>query len=147
MSAWLPAGAIVTNGLLAGVFFVCACAVVPGFRRVDDRTYLAAFRAINRAILTGWFLLVFFGAPVSAVAVAVSSPGWLTAAAAASAVVTFGITVAGNVPLNQALERAEVRSDAERRTVRESFEGPWARRNLARTATSVAALAFLALAA
>jgi uncharacterized membrane protein len=28
--------AVISNGLLAGVFFVFACAVCPGFRRIDD---------------------------------------------------------------------------------------------------------------
>ncbi len=57
--------AIVTNGLLAGLFFVFTCAIAPGFRHLDDATYVRAFRAINRAILNGWFLLVFFTAPLA----------------------------------------------------------------------------------
>ena len=62
--------AIVANGLLAGLFFVFTCAIAPGFRHLDDATYVRAFRAINRAILNGWFLLVFFTAPLATLAYA-----------------------------------------------------------------------------
>ena len=65
--------ATVVHGLLAGVFFVFACAVAPGLRRVDDRTFVCAFRAINRTILNGWFLSVFMAAPVAAIACAALS--------------------------------------------------------------------------
>ena len=40
--------ATVTNGLLAGAFFVFSCAVVPGLRRVDDHTFVRAFQTIAR---------------------------------------------------------------------------------------------------
>ena len=53
---------ILTCLVLAGLFFVFTCAIAPGFRHLDDATYAQAFRAINRAILNGWFLLVFFTA-------------------------------------------------------------------------------------
>ena len=139
--------AVVTGGLLAGVFFVCACAVVPGFRRLDDRTFVAAFRAINRAILNAWFLPVFFAAPVAAVLAAVVTGRPLAAAGAVCAVLTFAVTVGANVPLNTALERAEVATDAGCRTARERFERPWGRWNLVRTVTAVTALALAALAA
>ena len=62
--------AMIANGLLAGLFFVFANAICPGFRAVDDSTYVRAFRAINSTILNGWFLSVFFVAPLSAVAAA-----------------------------------------------------------------------------
>lgn len=139
--------AIVTNGLLAGLFFVCACAVVPGFRRVGDRTYVEAFRAINGAILNGWFLLVFFGAPVSAVVAAVLHPSGPLWGGAGFAVLTFFVTVVANVPLNRALESASIETDAGRRAARRAFEARWAWWNLVRTLTATAALAMLAVGA
>ncbi|GAA1316431.1 hypothetical protein GCM10020360_03680 [Nonlabens tegetincola] len=59
---------------------------------------------------------------------------------------TFGITAAGNVPLNTELERAPVNTEAQRRSARQRFEVPWNRRDLARSVTSTGALAFLAIA-
>lgn len=144
--------AIVGNGLLAGLFFVFACAITPGFGRVDDATYVLAFRAINRAILNGWFLLVFFTAPLAALAyalldtrsaIAPTSWAWVGAACAA---LTFIITAARNVPLNTQLDRAPTRTPVEYRAARERFEAPWNRWNLTRAITSLSALVSLAMA-
>lgn len=149
----LVVAATVANGLLAGLFFVFACAVVPGFRHVDDVSYVQAFRSINRAILNGWFLLVFFAAPLTAVANALlgrwqaneTSPVWAWAGAVCS-VLTFVVTVARNVPLNTQLDRAAVSTASDRHVARERFEGRWNRWSLARTMTSIGALMSLAIA-
>ncbi|KIP51651.1 anthrone oxygenase family protein [Leucobacter komagatae] len=145
--------ALVANGLLAGLFFVFTAAISPGFHRVDDGTYIRAFRAINSAILNGRFLAVFFAAPIAALASVVlhvlrgsSAATLAVAAGTVCSVLTFGITAAGNVPLNSALARAEVRSDAQRRAARQRFERPWNSRNLARTVSSTGALILFATA-
>ncbi|GEP49324.1 DUF1772 domain-containing protein [Microbacterium saccharophilum] len=145
--------AIIANGLLAGLFFVFSVAIGPGLRRVDDGTYVRAFRAINTAILNGKFLTVFFVAPIAAVACAVlhlsrggsASLPSVVAGAVCSAL-TFGVTAAGNVPLNQELDRAPIDTEHQRRTARGRFETRWNRRNLTRTLTSTGALTFLAVA-
>ena len=146
--------AVVTNGLLAGVFFVFACAIGPGLRRVDAGSYVQVFRAINTAILNGWFLSVFALAPLSAAASVVlcawrgSAPAMVPllvgAACSASA---FGITATANVPLNRDLDRADVDTEQQCRIARRDFEARWNRWNLARTLTSIGALAFLSIAA
>ncbi|MEB4614435.1 anthrone oxygenase family protein [Leucobacter sp. M11] len=145
--------ALVANGLLAGLFFVFAVAIGPAMRRLDDSIYVHTFRAINSAILNGRFLAVFFAAPIAAVACAAlhfwrggSAPMLPTVAGAVCSVLTFGITAAGNVPLNNALERAPVHTEAQRRSARQHFEMPWNRRNLARSGTSTGAIVFLAIA-
>jgi hypothetical protein len=48
--------------------FAFSSGVVPGLRRVDDLSYVMVFRAINRSIVNGLFLLVFLGAPIATVA-------------------------------------------------------------------------------
>ena len=145
--------AIVANGLLAGLFFVFSVAIGPGFRGVDDGTYVRAFRAINTAILNGKFLTVFFIPPLAAAACVVlhlwrggsaSLPPVI--AGAVCSVLTFGITAAGNVPLNRELDGAPIATEQQRRAARQRFEGRWNRRNLARTVTSIGALTFLAAA-
>lgn len=145
--------AVVANGLLAGVFFVFSIAICPGLRGVDDGTYIRSFRAINKAILNGTFLSVFFIAPGAAAVCVVLYLGWggsasllLLLAGAVCAALTFSITAAGNVPLNRELEQAPVATEQERRAARQRFENPWNRRNLARTLTSVAAFTMLTLA-
>ncbi|WP_233191013.1 DUF1772 domain-containing protein [Brachybacterium sp. UMB0905] len=149
----LVVAAIVMNGLLAGLFFVFACAITPGFGRVDDATYVQAFRAINRAIVNGWFLLVFFTAPLTALAyaflgtrsAAIVPTSWAWAGAACAAL-TLIITAVRNVPLNTQLDRAATRTQVEYRVARERFEALWNRWNLTRTITSAGALVSLVLA-
>lgn len=144
--------ATVTNGLLAGTFFVFSCAVVPGLRRVDDITYVGTFRAINRAILNGWFLLVFFAAPIIGVACAVLSV-WnvpfsppLICTAAGGSLLTFMITAVKNVPLNNQLDRVTLSRPEDLRVARQAFAPPWRRWNLARTLTSLVAFGCLVVA-
>lgn len=149
----LMAVAILANGLLAGLFFAFSVAICPGFRLVDDNTYVRAFRAINSAILNGRFLTVFFVAPVAAVACAVfhlwhgGSASLLSViAGAVCSALTFGITAAGNVPLNRELASAPIDTAHRCRMARQRFERGWNRWNLARSVASTGALSFLALA-
>ncbi|MCI4012022.1 anthrone oxygenase family protein [Brevibacterium sp. ZH18] len=144
---------IVLNGLLAGLFFSFSTAVIPGFRRVVDRTYARAFRAINSAILNGVFLAVFGLAPLSAAAALVMNivtdgrvPWvWLVLGAICS-VLTFAVTAVVNVPLNTGLDRADTGTEAGARAARSRFEDRWNRWNHVRTLTSLAALVFFAVA-
>src|SRR4029450_83509 len=57
--------ATLTSGLVAGVYAFYAHTVMPGLRRSDDRTFVAGFQALDRAIVNPWFLATaFLGAPV-----------------------------------------------------------------------------------
>lgn len=144
--------AIVLNGVLAGLFFSFSIAIIPGLRRSDDDTYVRSFRAINAAILNPMFLLVFCLAPLSALGAVVAplwsggaeSLGWLVIGAVCS-VLTFIITAGVNVPLNNALDKAEIDTEAQRRAVRQRFESRWNRWNHVRTLTSIGALVFFAI--
>jgi uncharacterized membrane protein len=48
-------------GLVAGVFGLYAHTIMPGLGRTDDRTFVGAFQAIDRAIINPWFLGGGFG--------------------------------------------------------------------------------------
>jgi uncharacterized membrane protein len=48
---------LVTTGLMAGIYLAFSMAVMPGLAKNDDRTYVAAMRGMNSAILNGWFFL------------------------------------------------------------------------------------------
>ena len=54
--------ATLTMGLMAGVFGIYGNAIMPGLRRTDDRTFVAAFQSIDRAIINPVFMVTFFGA-------------------------------------------------------------------------------------
>ncbi|WP_043673880.1 anthrone oxygenase family protein [Clavibacter michiganensis] len=142
--------AITVNGVLAGLYLAFAVAVSPGLRRVDARTHVRSIVAVNRAILNPVFLGLFLGAPVSALASLVLPRGSAGThpsagtAALACAVLALVVTVAVNVPLNRALERAEIGDDAQVAAVRERFARRWDRANAVRTSASFAATLLLA---
>ena len=98
--------ATVTTGLAAGVFALYQHTVMPGLRSTDDRTFVAAFQALDRAIINPWFMLTaFFGALVFTGAATLLHLGeearfsWILSAFVLY-VVTVVITVAVNVPRN-----------------------------------------------
>ena len=71
LRAVLLVGATVTMGLLAGVFALYAHTMMPGLRHTDDRTFVAAFQSMDRAIINPWFMLsAFLGALLVTVAAA-----------------------------------------------------------------------------
>ena len=146
----LLAGTI-TMGLVAGVFALYAHTIMPGLRGTDDRTFVAAFQSIDRAIINPWFMTsAFLGAPLFTVAAVLLNLGrtalpW-TAVALALYGVAFAVTVAVNVPLNDAIKTAgnpdHIRDLAD---VRERLhETRWAAWNLVRVVTSTGAFACLA---
>lgn len=143
VAPWVTGVAVVLNGLLAGLFAAFAVAVMPGLAAGPDAVIVTAMRQVNRAIVTTVFLVVFLGAPATAIAVAVVRPSLFSLGAAVLALVTLGITVVVNVPLNDALDAAPARTAAEVATARAAFESAWTRANVLRTVTAVAALACL----
>jgi uncharacterized membrane protein len=142
--------ATLSTGLSAGVFLLYAHTVMPGLRRTDDRTFVGAFQAIDRAIINPVFLLgSFFGAPLLlAVGAALSLSGpeqdalpWLLAALALHLVVV-AITVAVHLPLNDRLKAAGEPDAIDVAATRADFsETRWVRANLVRVALDLAAFA------
>lgn len=138
-------------GLQAGTYFTWATAVMPGLAEVDDRTFISAVQEMNVAIVNPLFMATFLGTPVLA-AVAVWAGGaparpW-TIAATVLAVATVAITIAGNVPLNDALAAAgPVDKIGDLAAVRTDFESLWVTLNVVRTLTSTGALGALVWAA
>jgi uncharacterized membrane protein len=144
--------ATIAMGLVAGVFALYAHTIMPGLGRTDDRTFVAAFQAMDRAIINPWFMANFFGALVlTGLAAALHlDPDrravlpW-TAAAFALYLAAVVITIAVNVPLNDAIKAAGHPDRAgDLASVRERFsETRWAAWNLVRTVTSTAAFGCL----
>jgi uncharacterized membrane protein len=144
--------ATVATGLMAGVFGHYAH-FMPGLGRTDDRTFVGAFQAIDRAVINPLFIATFIGALVStAIALVLHLRGdgqgvlpWIVAAFALY-LVTFVITVVVNVPLNDDIKAAgHPDRTADLAAVRERFnEVRWIRWNLVRALASTAAFACLA---
>jgi uncharacterized membrane protein len=146
--------ATMSMGLMAGVFGLYAHTVMPGLGRTDDRTFVGAFQAIDRAIINPWFLAGgFVGALVfTALAAVLHLPAdrrsvlpWI-AVALVLYLAVFVITVGVNVPLNDAIKSAgDPDRIADLAAVRERFdEARWVRWNNVRTVASTAAFGCLA---
>src|SRR6187402_2153137 len=140
LRAALQLAATLTMGFAAGAFALYAHTIMPGLKQTDDRTFVTAFQSIDRAIINPWFMVTAFaGALVLTLAAVVTNVGrdvfpW-TAAALVLYVAAVVITLAVNVPANDAIKAA---GDPARihdlAAIRERFdETRWAVFNLIRT--------------
>src|SRR6478609_5179156 len=144
-------GATLTMGLVTGAFALYAHAIMPGLKTTDDRTFVAAFQAIDRAIINPWFMLTgFLGALAFTFVAAFAHFGrdpfpWVLAALVLYLVAVV-ITIAINVPLNDAIKAAgDVDHIRDLAKVRADFhETRWAVFNLVRAVTSAGAFGSLA---
>ncbi|WP_241286335.1 chryseobasin maturation helper ChrI [Chryseobacterium arthrosphaerae] len=134
----------VLTALIGGLFYAYSCSVVLGLGKLSDAEYLKAMQHINREILNPVFFLSFMGTaillPVSAFLFR-GQPAFifLLLASAAYLVGVFGVTVAGNVPMNDMLDRFDISgatSDAIKQ-MRDNFESRWNFLNNIRTVFSV----------
>lgn len=149
--------AILSTGLVAGLLFGWSVSVIPGTRRIPDDAYVTTMQSVNLAIINPSFLVPFLGTPaLLAVAALVEVSGggtargyWLGAAAAAYGVGVLGVTIGGNVPLNNRLaelDRVEA-SAVELAEGRSAYEGEWNRWHRVRMTASLVAFALAAAAA
>lgn len=147
--------AIVLTGLSAGLCFTWTNAVTPGIGRLDNVGYLQAFQAMNRAIINPTFIAVFFGAFIAQL---VSVILWKNASStivllliAATLLYFFGlviVTIFGNVPLNELLDKTNLTtaSAEELQQLRAQFEVRWNRFHFIRTLTSTLSFGSLVIA-
>jgi uncharacterized membrane protein len=144
--------ATVTTGLMAGVFFLYAVAIMPGLGRTDHRTFVGGFQSVDRAIINPVFLTTFVGAlGFTGLAAALHLPvgersvlPWILAAFVLY-LATLVITVRIHVPLNDQIKAAgNPDRIVDLAAVRERFEATWVRWNVVRTVLSVPALGLLA---
>ena len=138
--------ALVTTGLMAGVYLAFSIAVLPGIARSDDDTFVSSMRGMNAAILNPVFGLVFGGPLVfGIVAVATRLPDGddigSIGAALGLYVATLLITGGINVPLNNRLDSTEPPQAA-----RALFERSWVRWNVVRTVLCTLSFVELAVA-
>jgi uncharacterized membrane protein len=146
--------AIVTTGLAAGVFALYAHTLMPGLKNVDDRTFVAAWQATDRAIINPWFMTCFFGALVLIGAAALlhlpdgtrGMVPWL-AAAFVLYLIAVVMTMTIHLPLNDAIKAAgDPDTLPDLAKVRADFdEARWTFFNLIRTWLGIGAFALLVI--
>jgi len=142
-------GALLTTGLMAGVYAIYANALMPGLARVDDRTFVDAFQAIDRAIVNPLFLgFGFVGSLVLTLVAGLLSLGedalvWIAVAFVLNLIAVI-LTVRVNVPLNDGLKAAGDPATADVAAARAAFDEPkWRRFNLVRAYLMVVASGLL----
>jgi len=142
-----------STALIAGLFYSYACSVVPGLGSLSDKEYLSAMQSINRVILNPVFFLSFMGTLLLL-------PVWtflyrghpsfifLLIAALVYIFAVFGVTIFGNVPLNNALDAFDLNGSSAQSIAefRIKFEIPWNNLNTIRTIASIASLVFVLIA-
>jgi uncharacterized membrane protein len=156
LSGAVLAAAVLTMGLVAGVFGLYTHTIMPGLRHTDDRTFVGAFQSMDRAIINPWFMAAFFGALIlTGLAAALHLSGdkrnvlpWIGTAFVLYLIAVV-ITMAVNVPLNDAIKAAgDPAHIGDLAAVRRHFsEAKWSAWNLVRTVTSTAAFGCLIAAA
>ncbi|MBD2722564.1 anthrone oxygenase family protein [Hymenobacter armeniacus] len=142
--------ATATTGLIAGVYYGFSVAVNPGLARLPAPAYIAAMQAINEVIVNPLFAASFFGAPLLLPLATVLHAGrphsqrfrLLVAASGLFLVGSLGVTVGGNIPLNDALAAFPLATatPAAAEAARVQFASPWNRWHTVRTLASTAAL-------
>ena len=143
--------AVIAMGLLAGLYFFSAIAVMPALTAADDRTLVDAMQQMIVKIENPAFFLVLLGAPaLAAVALvqarrsgAAKTAGWIVAGLALYTVMVV-VTFAVHIPLNYDLRDA---GDPDRienlATVRDDFVTPWVAWEIVRTLATTAAFGSL----
>lgn len=143
------------SGLVAGLFYAWSCSVIPGLKTLTNSDYLKAMQAMNTAIQNPVFFLSFMGLifvyPVALWQMYEPQPGiafyFLLLGAVIYFAGVFGVTIFGNVPLNNQLDQFVIpgTSENELSAMRRSFEQPWNSLHSIRTIGSVLAFAITLL--
>ena len=146
--------ATLLTGLSAGLLFTWANAVTTGLARLDTFGYLKAFQQMNRTILNPVFFLVFVGPGFVSLVAAFLYRGQsslLFALLLVAALLYFlGVllpTGAGNIPLNNTLDKADLAqiSLQEAQSLRTQFEVRWNNFHLIRTICATLSFGLLLL--
>ncbi len=146
--------ATLLTGLSAGLCFTWTNAITPGIGRLGDIGYLQAFQQMNRTILNPKFFVVFFG-PFFLLLITTflyrASTRYIIGMLIAAFVFYFLgvvlVTIFGNVPLNEMLDKTDLSniSVEEVTSLRAKFETTWNNLHLIRTVSAAMAFSLLIL--
>jgi uncharacterized membrane protein len=136
------------SGLVAGIFFAFSAFVMNALARLPPEQGIAAMQSINVAVLNPFFFAAFFGTAAVCVLLAIaalvrwSEPGaiYLLAGSLLYLVGTIVVTMAFNVPLNEALATTQPNT-TEGAGLWTRYVASWTNWNHVRTAAAFAALA------
>jgi uncharacterized membrane protein len=132
-------------GLVAGIFFAFSNFVMPAINRQPPSSAIATMQAINVMVMNRGFLTAFAGTALGCLLlIVVSALRWeettsklAIAGALAYLIGTFGVTMRGNVPLNDSLAAG---------CEWHAYYGPWMLWNHVRAAAAFVAAALVTIA-
>lgn len=135
-------------GLIGGVFLSFSDFIMKGLGEASPAGGMQSMQQLNRRVYGSAFLFLFMQMTPAAAGLALwahwaglgAVADWLTAGAAIYAVTVFGVTAAGNVPMNKHLDQLDSAS-AEGAAYWERYLRRWTGLNHVRTAGSLAAAA------
>lgn len=143
---------VLLTGLSAGLCFTWSNSITPGIGRLDNLGYLSAFQQMNRSILNPMFFIVFFGPFLLGIInlfvfknASISVIWLLLFAVIIYFLGVLLITIFGNVPLNETLDKTDLSKASleDLKLLRDKFEVKWNRLHKIRTISSV--ISFLLL--
>ena len=145
--------AAIGSGMIAGLFYAFSTFIMQALGRLSTAAGAAAMQSINTTILNPLFFSLFFGTAVACLIVLIAAlvapepPGALCAVigGALYLVGAIGVTMAFNVPLNNALAATNPTS-VDGDAVWRSYLVRWTRWNHVRTLASLAAAVALTVA-
>lgn len=140
---------ILLTGLVAGLFYGYDCSVIKGLGNLQNEVYLQTFQSINKVIQNLYFFISFMGCllvlPVASW-LCYKNCGSVTFYFLLSATIiyfigVFGVTIFGNVPLNEQLSKFPIASATENEMalMRKTFEEAWNKYHSIRTIASIVA--------
>lgn len=145
----LAAASLLLSGAIFGFFYAWVCSTMWGLDAADPRVAIEAMQAMNASVRNGVFAPAFFGTPfvlaITAYAAHRAGRRMSTLAFSLAALVyLFGglvLTMAVNVPMNEALAMVQVPDTAEAATaIWADYSPRWQFWNVVRTINSGVAL-------
>jgi len=143
------------SGLMAGVFFAFSAFVMDGLARLPALSGLTAMQSINRAATSPLILAALFGTTLVCIGLAVwavaigkgeASVGWVASGSGLYLIGGLGVTVARNVPMNEALAKVDPGRHPEAGAHWENYLARWTAWNHVRTVASLGASVLLIVA-
>ncbi len=132
------------SAIIGGLFFAFSTFIMAALAARPPAEGMAAMVSINRVILRSLFIPVFFGTALLSVAIAAHAliawrpaSAWLLGGAAAYLMLSILSTMVFNVPLNNAIDRADPANDNS--ALWSDYVVRWNRWNHIRTVASLAA--------
>lgn len=137
------------SGLIAGLLYSYSCSVNIGLKALPDESYLKAMQSINVAIQNPYFFSCFVGLLLL---FPLTAWGWYTkplsptfylllAASILYYIGVFGVTIFGNVPLNNQLAQFDISAASQNdiSAMRLTFESAWNKYHFIRTVAAILA--------